>query len=60
MKCEICGQDVKNSEDLKDHKERMHATAAAAVKTADNLEQPDLLGDTPEVSAEIDVPKATH
>jgi len=59
MKCEICGQDVKSSEDLQDHKERMHA-AAAAVKTADNLEQPDLLGDTPEVSAEIDVPKATH
>jgi hypothetical protein len=59
MECEICGQNVENSEDLQEHKERVHATAAGG-RSADDLEQPDLLGDTPDESSDREVPKATH
>ena len=52
MECDICGQDVKNSEELQKHIEQMHPT--------DEGETPDLLGDTPEESAITDVPKPTH
>ena len=53
MECDICGQDVKNSEGLQKHKERMHPTNGGE----DNLGKPDLLGYTQEESAERDVPK---
>ena len=59
MKCDICGQDVENSDDLQKHMERAHPTGMGD-KSMDNLEKPDLLGDTPEESAAIEVPKATH
>jgi hypothetical protein len=55
MECDICGQDVKNSEDLQKHKERVHAT-----DVGDNLERPDPVGDTPDESAESEIAKASH
>jgi len=55
MKCDICGHAVENSEELQKHVEREHPTGAA-----DNLETPDLLGDTPEESAAVDIPLPTH
>lgn len=55
MQCDICGQDVENSEDLLKHKEQAHATGVG-----DNLERPDLVGDIPEESAASAIPKATH
>lgn len=54
MKCDICGQSVSNPEELKKHMEQAHP------KGVDDLETPDLLGDTPEESAVADVPKPTH
>jgi hypothetical protein len=59
MECDICGQDVENSEDLLKHMERVHPTGAGD-KSMDNLEKPDHLGETPEESAEREVPKPTH
>jgi hypothetical protein len=59
MECDICGQDVKNSEELQKHRERMHPTGEAD-KSMDNLEKPDLLGDTPEESATSEAPLPTH
>jgi hypothetical protein len=49
MECDICGQDVENSEDLKMHKERTHPAGARA-----NLERPDLVGDAPDESEASD------
>ena len=54
MKCDICGEDVENSEELQKHKELAHPAGA------DNLEKPDLLGDTPEESAAIEVAQPTQ
>jgi hypothetical protein len=54
MKCDICGHAVENSDELQKHVEREHATGA------DNLETPDLLGDTPEESAAVEIPLPTH
>ncbi|HXD82495.1 MAG TPA: hypothetical protein VNU27_13080 [Candidatus Acidoferrum sp.] len=54
MKCDICGHAVENSEELQKHVEREHPTGA------ENLETPDLLGDTPEESAAVDIPLPTH
>jgi hypothetical protein len=54
MKCDICGQDVDNSEDLQKHKEQAHPTGVG------DLEQPDLLGDSPEESAAAEVPKPKY
>ena len=59
MECDICGQDVKNSEELQKHRERMHPTGEGD-KSMDNLEKPDLLGDTPEESPASETPKASH
>ena len=59
MECDICGQDVENSEELQKHKERMHPTGEGD-KSVDNLEKPDLLGDTPEESAASQPPIPTH
>ena len=50
MECDICGQNVENSEDLQKHKERAHPTGMGD-ESMDNLEKPDLLGDSPEESA---------
>jgi hypothetical protein len=55
MECDICGQDVENSEDLQKHKERAHPTGVGD-KSNDNLEKPDQLGDTPEESAASEIP----
>ncbi len=55
MECDICGQNVENSEDLQKHKEQVHATGAA-----ENLERPDLVGDIPDESAPSEIPKATR
>jgi hypothetical protein len=59
MECDICGQDVKNSEELQTHRERMHP-AVEDDKSKDNLEKPDLLGDTLEESATSEAPLPTH
>ena len=59
MECDICGQDVKNSEELHKHKERMHPTVEGE-RSMDNLEKPDLLGDSPEESAASEAPIPTH
>ena len=59
MKCDICGQDVENSEDLKQHKEQAHPTGVGA-KSMDSHERPDLSEDNPEESAANEMPKATH
>jgi hypothetical protein len=59
MECDICGQAVENSEDLQKHKEQAHPTGEGD-KSMDNLEKPDLLGDTPEESAVSEIPKPTH
>ena len=59
MKCDICGQDVENSEDLQKHTEREHPTGSGDT-SVENLEKPDLLGDTPEESSAAEIPKVTH
>ena len=59
MKCDICGQDVENSEDLKLHKEQAHPTAVDAKSTASH-ERPDLSEDNPEESAANKIPQAPH
>jgi hypothetical protein len=59
MKCDICGQVVENSEELEKHREQVHATGMTD-KPAENLEQPDLLGNTPDESSAREIPKANH
>lgn len=59
MKCDICGQKVETSEDLQEHIELAHSSGVGD-RSVDNLEKPDLLGDTPEESAALEVPKATY
>jgi hypothetical protein len=59
MKCDICGQDVVNSEDLKQHKEQAHPAGDGA-ESVDSHERPDLSEDSPEESAANGTPKATH
>jgi hypothetical protein len=54
MECDICGQDVENSEELLSHMERAHPAGQG------DLEMPDHLGETPGESAEREVPKPTH
>jgi hypothetical protein len=55
MKCDICGQDVESADALKTHTEQVHP-----VGVSEDLETPDLLGDTPEESAAIEAPLPTH
>jgi hypothetical protein len=57
MKCDICGEDVKNSEELQRHMEGQHPTDD---DDNENGESPDLLGDTPDESAEVETPKPTY
>jgi hypothetical protein len=59
MKCDICGQDVENSEELQKHKEQVHPTDDDD-KSTDNLERPDLLGDTPDKPAHVETQKPTY
>jgi hypothetical protein len=59
MQCDICGQDIENSEDLQKHLERAHP-APLGDKSLDNLERPDLVGDVPDESAVIGIPEPTH
>jgi hypothetical protein len=59
VECDICGQDVENSEELQKHQEQMHP-AGEGDKSMDNLERPDLVGDTPEESATSEAPLPTH
>jgi hypothetical protein len=54
MECDICGEDVKNSELLLVHMEQAHPTDAG------DLEKPDHLGETMGESAEREVAKPTH
>lgn len=58
MECEICGQEVDNSEDLKKHLERLHPAADRSdseLKEPDMLEKPDLMGE-PEPDLETPEP----
>lgn len=55
MECDICGQNVENSEDLLKHKEQAHATSVG-----DTLERPDLVEDAPEESAATVIPTLSH
>ena len=59
MECDICGQGVENSEELQKHKERAHPSGVGD-NSVDNLERPDLAGDTPEESAASEIPKPTY
>ena len=59
MECDICGQGVENSEELQMHKEQVHATSVGD-KSIENLERPDLLGDTPEESSAAEIPLPTR
>ena len=59
MDCDICGKEVENSDELRKHMEQSHPTGVGG-NFADNLEKPDHLGETPEESAEREVPKPTH
>lgn len=54
MKCDICAEDVDNSEELKKHMERIHPAGVG------DLEKPDHLGETQHESGEREVPKPTH
>jgi len=55
MECDICGHEVENSEDLREHKEQAHATGVGAT-----LERPDLVGDAPDESAPTVIPTTSH
>jgi hypothetical protein len=59
MQCDICGEDVQNSEELQTHKERTHP-AGVEDSSTDNLERPDHLGETQQESAAREVPKPVH
>ncbi|HVC76017.1 MAG TPA: hypothetical protein VND96_05805 [Candidatus Micrarchaeaceae archaeon] len=58
MKCDVCSQEVGTSEELRKHKELTHP--AGAEDLAEDLEKPELLGDTPEESAAVEVAQAAH
>jgi hypothetical protein len=48
MECEICGQEVENSEDLQKHKERLHPVGDrddSMLEKPDLLDKPDLMGE---------------
>jgi hypothetical protein len=53
MDCTICGQKVENSEELQKHMERAHPTGVG------DVENPELLRDTPEVSAASQIRQPT-
>lgn len=43
MKCEICGTELANSEEMKDHMEREHPLDERGDQAEDELEKPDML-----------------
>ena len=43
MKCEICGTELANSEDMKGHMEREHPLDERGEQGEDELEKPDML-----------------
>jgi len=59
MKCDVCNQEVGNSEELQKHKELTHPAGVENLEKPD-LEKPDLLGDTPEESAAVEGAQPTH
>ena len=59
MECDICGQKVKNSDELLKHMEKLHPTDDGD-KSMEKLEKPDLLGATQEESSAREVPKPLH
>lgn len=48
MKCDVCGQDFANSEELKTHRERVHPMGDAEGEAPDLLDRPEAGGDMPE------------
>jgi hypothetical protein len=56
MKCDVCSEEVENSEELQKHMELAHPAGASE----DNLEKPDMMGDTPEESAAVESAQPTH
>jgi hypothetical protein len=59
MECDICGEKVKNSDELLKHVEQQHP-ADEGDKSVNKLEMPDMLGATQEESSEREVPKPLH
>jgi len=59
MKCGICGQGVENSDALEAHDRLVHP-AGVGDKSVDDLQTPHLVGTTPEQSAALEIPLATH
>jgi hypothetical protein len=59
MECDVCGEKVKNSDELLKHMEQQHP-ADEGDKSANKLETPDMLGATQEESSEREVPKPLH
>jgi hypothetical protein len=43
VKCEICGMELANSEEMKDHVEREHPLDERGEPGEDELEKPDML-----------------
>jgi hypothetical protein len=43
VKCEICGTELANSEDMKGHREREHPLDERGEQGEDELEKPDML-----------------
>jgi hypothetical protein len=43
VKCEICGTELANSEEMKDHMEREHPLDERGDQAEDELEKPDML-----------------
>lgn len=52
MRCEVCNAELANSEELKDHMERVHPLDERGEQGEDELEKPDKL-DEPEKLAPI-------
>jgi hypothetical protein len=57
MECEMCGQEVANSEELQKHRERMHPYPADEGATKGEGETPDFM--TPE-SEPSEAPEPAH
>jgi hypothetical protein len=48
MKCDVCGQEVANSEELKAHQERVHPMSSGDGEMPDMLDRPEAGSDMPE------------
>lgn len=49
MKCDVCGQEFANSEELKTHQERVHPMGGGDGEAPDLLDRPETGVDTPEM-----------